>query len=526
MTNQQNKIAEIISYLRSTNQIATLRGIRRGIEKESLRCQLDGALSQTAHPEVLGSALTHSCITTDYSESLLEFITPAYENLTDVFLYLTDIHHFTYQNLNGELLWSQSMPCCLPDDQEDIPIADYGSSNYGKMKTIYRKGLWHRYGRPMQTIAGIHYNFSLPENFWYSLYQYENSELAFQDFVSNKYFSLIRNFHRYSWLLVYLFGATPAMCKSFLKDGAADELESLDENTLYLPNATSLRMSDIGYQNDAQADLQICYNNLDSYVSSLEAAMRKPHQPYEDIGLKDEQGDYNQLSTNVLQIENEYYGMIRPKRTALRGERPSNALRNRGVEYIEMRLLDIDPFSAVGLETATGYFLELFAVFCLFIDSPEYQKDDHLEVKKNIETAVKDGRNPEATITLSGDERSLKDWATELLTAMEPLADVLDLARLSQNHQQTLQLQKGKVADVSQTPSAKVMEKLRQEQLSFMEFGIKQSQEQKSYFESLQLSEEREQMFMRIAKESLAEQKMLEKNDSLPFDVFLKNWFK
>ncbi|MDY7026042.1 MAG: glutamate--cysteine ligase [Pseudomonadota bacterium] len=522
----RQQIAVAIQFLRETNQIQTLRGIRRGIEKESLRSDNQGFLALTPHPKALGSALTHNAITTDYSESLLEFITPAYENLTDALLYLTDVHAFTYQHLGEELLWTHSMPCRLPDNELDIPIADYGTSNVGQMKTIYRRGLWRRYGRPMQTIAGIHYNFSLPENFWYSLYQFDQADQPFQDYVSCKYFGLIRNFHRYSWLLIYLFGSTPAVCKSFLTGRNDHGLDDFDEKTLYSPYATSLRMSDLGYQNDAQSGLNICYNSLDAYVSSLEAAMRTPYPDYEDIGLKNAQGEYQQLSTNILQIENEYYGSIRPKRTTISGERPSNALRNRGVEYIEMRLLDIDPFSAVGMEVTTGYFLDLFALFCLLIDSPAVSDEERDCIAKNHETVVKMGRHPEAKIQWQGQTKPLAEAGEHLLDQMQPIADMLDHAKLSQNHQQTLQLQRGKLLDVEQTPSAKVLAKMREQQQSYFAFGLEQATYHQQFFATTSLSEERELQFTRMAQESLSKQSKLEKSDSLPFDVFLKNWFK
>ena len=142
-----------------------LAGIRRGIEKEGLRVRPDGSLADTPHPAGLGSALTHERITTDFSESQLELITGVHGGIDGCLRELTEIHQVVYRALGDELLWSSSMPCRLPAD-ELIPLGRYGSSNVGRAKTVYRNGLAHRYGRRMQTISGIHYNFSLPEAAW------------------------------------------------------------------------------------------------------------------------------------------------------------------------------------------------------------------------------------------------------------------------------------------------------------------------------------------------------------------------
>ncbi|PCJ29042.1 MAG: glutamate--cysteine ligase, partial [Moraxellaceae bacterium] len=295
----------------------------RGIEKESLRVEPNGLLAQTPHPTALGSALTHPTITTDYSEALLEFITPTFTDVDAMLEHLEKTHRYTYQQLDNEKLWVNSMPCIM-GDETNIPIAKYGSSNVGKMKHVYRHGLWHRYGRLMQTIAGIHYNVSMPDDFWPGYQKLLNNTDPLQSFISEQYFGLIRNFQRFVGLVIYLYGASPTVCGSFLK-GRDHQLENFNDSTLYLPYGTSLRMSDLGYQNDAQSDLSISYNSLEEYVETLTTAIDTPHPAYEDLGTKNtnpEKGteEYLQLNTNILQIENEYYGSIRPKRVANTGE--------------------------------------------------------------------------------------------------------------------------------------------------------------------------------------------------------------
>ena len=208
-----------------------LVGIRRGIEKESLRARPDGKLALTPHPAALGSALENTHITTDFSESQLELITGVHAGIDSCLDELTRIHQFVYREIGDEVLWVASMPCGLPPD-ETIPIGVYGTSNVGRAKSVYRMGLGHRYGRRMQTISGIHYNWSMP------------------GVTNEQYFGLIRNFRRHSFVLLYLFGASPAVCSTFV-DGRSHELQPFGAGTLHMPFGTSLRMGRLGYQSDA-----------------------------------------------------------------------------------------------------------------------------------------------------------------------------------------------------------------------------------------------------------------------------------
>ena len=353
---------------------SALTGLRRGIEKESLRVRPDGTLATTPHAARLGSALTHPNVTTDFSESQLELITGVHASADGCLAELTEIHQAVYRAIGDELLWCASMPCSLPAD-DAIPIGRYGNSNVGRAKSIYRMGLSHRYGRRMQTISGIHYNFSLPG-----------------DLSNAAYFALIRNFRRYSWLLLYLFGASPAVCASFVA-GRAHELERLSEDTFYLPHATSLRMGRLGYQSDAQSSLAVSYNNLESYAASLQEALTKPYPAYEAVGIRDGD-DYRQLATSLLQIENEFYGTIRPKRVIRPGERALHALRDRGVEYVEVRLMDLDPFHAVGITAGTMRFLDIFLLHCLLRESPPDTPQEIAAIVRNQQRVAARGREP------------------------------------------------------------------------------------------------------------------------------------
>src|SRR5579863_6007485 len=261
-----------------------LQGGAKGVEKESLRVLPTGALAATAHPAALGSALTNEHITTDYSEALIELVTPPFKHSWELLQYLLDLHQFVYRHLGDELLWATSMPCAIERD-EDIPLAQYGSSHIGRMKTVYRNGLGLRYGRMMQAISGVHFNYSFPLPFWEAWAAARAVRSADTAFVSASYFDLLRNYRRYGWLVLYLFGVSPVVCKSFLR-GRQLGLRDFGAGTAYEPYATSLRMSDVGYRNRNQAGLEVSVNSLEEYVRDLQRAITTPHPPYEALGVK------------------------------------------------------------------------------------------------------------------------------------------------------------------------------------------------------------------------------------------------
>ena len=494
----------------------------RGIERETLRIDRQGQLARTPHPVQLGSALTHSQITTDYAEALLEFITPAEHDIGLALHRLDAIHRFAYSKLGDEMLWSESMPGELPSE-EDIEIAWYGKSNIGMLKHVYRRGLALRYGKAMQCIAGIHYNYSLPEGLWELLRTSEGVQEerrnALRDFQSESYIATIRNFRRYSWLLMYLFGASPTLTKSFLR-GREHGLEELSPDTLYLPHATSLRMSDLGYQNDAQSGLRPHENSLESYVTSLMDAVNRPYAPYEAIGTKKD-GEWVQLSTNVLQIENEYYSTIRPKRVIRTGERPVQALCNRGVQYIEVRCLDVDPFEPVGIALDTGRFLDAFLLFCALEESPLISAHDSQLHARNFARTVKEGRRPDLTLTRDGLEVPLKEWALELIERIRPVAQLLDDGHNEGDvHQGSLGKQKAKIEDPALTPSARVLEEVRALG-SAAAFGLQQSRLHAATFRDSPLMPAEEALFDDMATASLAEQASIEQTNTGSFDDFV-----
>ncbi|MDB5883417.1 MAG: gshA [Ramlibacter sp.] len=478
-----------------------LKGIRRGIEKESLRATPEGALALTPHPLSLGSALTHPHITTDYSEAQVELITGVHPTPETCLEELMQVHQFTYRALADEMLWVSSMPCNLPAD-ENIPIGRYGSSNVGRAKSVYRMGLAHRYGRRMQTISGIHYNWSLPE------------------VSSGQYFALIRNFRRHAFLLLYLFGASPAVCSTFVA-GREHQLQALAKGSMYMPHGTSLRMGRLGYQSEAQSTLAVSYNGLDGYAASLQEALTRPYPAYEAVGIMNPGGEYNQLATSLLQIENEFYGTIRPKRVIRPGERPLHALRERGVEYVEVRLLDLNPFVPIGITAQTIRFLDVFLLHCMLSDSPHDTPQEIAALGRNQHKTAAFGRQPGLVLERGDDEVKLTDWGAELLQDFAPIAASLDAAHQTSDYSDALRAAQALIEQPELLPSARVLAVMQQDfDNSFIGFTRAQSQQTKAKLLALPFSAGQQAKFAAMSEQSVRDQQAIEAGDSMPFEVY------
>lgn len=518
------QISRILGRLQQSSATGCLSAINQGLEKESLRIDPTGHIALTPHPPGLGSALTHPQITTDFSEALMEFITPVFQNPDATIAHLSDIHTYIYSQLpREELLWTSSMPCIIGKD-EDIPLAQYGNSNSGRLKTLYRKGLGFRYGRTMQTIAGIHFNFSLPDAFWPLYHSLLGSTQMLDEFRTDQYFGLIRNFRRYSWLLVYLFGASPALCGSFVRNRPNHGLESYDsDGTLYLPYGTSLRMGDLGYTSQAQAGLYISYNSLNQYADGLLKAIKTPYPPYANFATAD--GSPAQINSNVLQIENEFYSTIRPKRITPPGKRPVHMLRAEGVQYIEVRCIDLNPFMAVGIDEETLSFLSAFLLYCLLRDSPPSEREEYHEIDANFQAVVKQGRDPALQLTRKrkGGTIGLKDWAAKILRDVEEIAKLLDATNGTDAYARATAAQSAKVANSALTPSARVLQRMQEGKTGYFRFAMNQSLANSDYFRGLQLPTERQNEFQRMSERSRQEQTALEQSDTVDFATYVNN---
>jgi len=482
-----------------------IHGIRRGVEKESLRALPSGALAMTPHPHGLGSALTHPHITTDFCESQVELITGVHADVQPCLDELTHIQQVTMRQLGEEMLWVSSMPCGLP--QEDaIPLGQYGSSNVGRSKTVYRRGLGYRYGRRMQTISGIHYNWSLP------------------DVSSEQYFGLIRNFRRHAFLLLYLFGASPAVCSTFVA-GRQHQLQALNPQTMYLPYATSLRMGRLGYQSDAQASLAVSYNSLQGYGASLQDALTRPYPAYEAIGVRGPDGEYRQLATTLLQIENEFYGTIRPKRVIFPGERPLHALRERGVEYVEVRLMDLDPFEPVGINSQTMRFLDVFLLHCLLSDSPPDTPQEIVALAHNQHNVAERGREPGLQLERGAGTVTLTDWGLELVQQLGPIARQLDAAHTCTDYSAAVESAAQALQHPDTLPSARVLREVTEHfNGSFVAFAKAQSVRTKQAMVDGPLPPAVAEHFDSLARQSWDAQRKIEAADTMPFDIYLQEY--
>lgn len=506
-----------------TNQLYPyLRNARTGLEKESLRVTPDNRLSQRDHPKVLGSALTHPWITTDYAESLIELITPPQERAAQALDFLLNIETFVYQQLEDERLWTTSMPCVLAGE-DDIRIAEYGNSNAGRMKHIYREGLAWRYGKAMQVIAGIHFNYSIDEAFWQPWQQVQGDQGELRTFRDAQYMALVRNLQRYGWLIIYLFGTSPAICKSFLGNRPAPEgMEAFNEYTLYEPFGTSLRMGNIGYTNSKEnkTGVKVCYNTLETYISSLRRAITTPCPIYGEIGVK-VAGEYRQLNANTLQIENEYYSTVRPKQPLQGFEKPTDALEKRGIAYVELRSIDVNAFHPAGLTRRQLFFLEVFMHFCLLQESPLVSAEEFEVINHNQMLTAHRGRDPEVRLSCLGKSVLLRDHARELLQAMRPVAEMLNTVHGEDCYTDCLDSQIQLAYNPDITPSARMLEEMHAKQESFFEFAQRKSDEHRDYFLKRELDPALAEEFQQLAATSLIRQQAIEDSEEMDFDSFL-----
>ena len=517
-------IEKRLSNLEQAGLAGLLKGGLIGLEKESLRVSPEGGIAQTDHPAALGSPLTHPYLTTDYSEALTEFITPPSTERNQPLEFLRDAHKFVYRHIDDELLWATSMPCVVEGGKK-IPIARYGDSNAGQMKTVYRRGLGHRYGRVMQVIAGVHFNYSLPDALWPAYQAWLGDRQELQRFVAECYFGILRNLQRLGWLIPYLFGASPAVCKSFL-GGRPTNLSSFDEYTFYYPYATSLRMGDIGYQNSKEqgTGIKACYDSLDAYVESLTRAIETPCPIYQAIGVK-VNGRYEQLNANILQIENEYYSTVRPKQLPNGFEKPVLALKRRGVRYLELRSLDVNAFDPLGIAQDQIYFIEALMLFCLLIESPKINLFEQREIDRNEGAAAHRGRDPNLYLQRNGTEIALRDWAYEACDAMRPLCELLDRGETEPRYSRSLERQLARIRDPGLTASARMLSEMREHGESFFEFAQRKSRQHYETFVQEPLAVEREAFFTQLAQASWERQRDTEAADRVSFDQFLADYF-
>ncbi len=519
---------ENLRKLVNSGQSSTLGERMIGLEKECLRVSKAGSISQRSHPKALGAALTHPSITTDYSEALLEIVTPPFRDIRETLDFLCNAQRHIYTNLEDEeLLWATSMPCVLTGESS-IPVAQYGSSNAGRMKSIYREGLGIRYGKSMQVIAGVHFNFSFSECFWqlYQKLQGDSGELS--DFVSDQYFHLIRNLLRHGWVIPYLFGASPAVCKTFLGgQPPPPNMEVFNSTTFYERYGTSLRMGDIGYQNkkEGEAGIRVDYSGVEGYTKCLYEALTRPHEKFSSLGLK-KNSVYQQLNTNLLQIENEYYSSVRPKQIPEGDEMPILSLLRRGVRYVELRSLDVNAYDPLGINEEQVRFVETLMLFCLCQESPIFTDSERKNIDFNLNIVAHRGREPGLSLhTCSRGSIRLDDFGRELMDVMQPFAELLDNVHGSDLYQTSLKSQKSKFNDANLTPSARMLDEMLQNKEAFFTFATRKSTEHLEFFKRKTVAPDEEIRQARIAERSILKQSEMESQHESDIGEYLDNYF-
>ena len=500
-------------HLLSSEEKKSLSSGKKGIEREAIRVLKNRLISDQSHKNYFGSALCHSYFTTDFSESLLEIITPPFSESSDLINFLEKSHQYVSQSINNEQLWPASMPPNFHDD--DIQIAKYGVSNIAKFKTIYRKGLSKRYGKPMQAISGVHFNYSFPEIIW-KLNHKDGSENNTQSFRNTFYFQTIRNISRISWLILYLFGASPILNKSFLR--TVPNGSKCFKDNIYFPYATSLRMSHLGYQNDSQADIDVSINSIDEYISDLKKLTSEQRNKVK-IKLPSELNSLEELNDFQLQIEDEYYSMIRPKSMSNEDIRPTSKLRKFGVEYIEVRSLDIDPWSPIGINQSTVSFIEALILYSSFCESPPISNSEYKTIRKNNHLVATLGRQPNLYLEKDKKNISLKEWARCIIDEMEPFLHIVkvDSAQI-ENYKEM-------ISNPEYTPSARLINGVLKGSYSYDEYMANISEKNKEYF--LSIDKNTNDMWEKFDAEfqiSLDKQKKLEKLQEVSFEEFLNSY--
>jgi glutamate--cysteine ligase len=490
-----------------------------GIEKESLRI-IQSQITQSTHPKKIGSALCNRYITTDFSESQLELITPPLSDKTAGLEFLDHIHHFVSHNINKEILWPFSMPPTIKSEQ-DLPIADYGISNLGLFKQLYRKGLSHRYGRSMQAISGVHYNYSLPDSIFHSSF-FEDHQLDFRAIRSDSYFRMLRNIYRMNWLVIYLFGASPVLTKDLLAKNT-EPIQKLDNQTYYLPYATSLRMSDFGYQNLLRAALNISSDSLNDYISDLNMATSTISEDFQNI---DTQNNTNQLqiNANLLQTEDEYYAVARSKSNIISNQRLTSKLKKGGVDFIELRSLDLNPFSRIGIDEETVYFLEVFLIYCFLTTSHLINKDELKTTKDNDSLVAKRGRDPSLLLQKDQASISLQEWGKQIVDEMTPIAELLDGEETV--YRNMMCKIASKIKDPDQTLSGLLLDKIITEKVDFIDLGNSIGETNKQHY--LDLEKSANPNWDRLEKEaidSMSQQSTLEEEQNESFESFVADYF-
>ena len=400
-----------------------------GIEWESLRANGDGELSLTPHPEIFGDKFTNPLITTDFSESQIEIITPAFDTIDEAFSTFSLLSDLVNSSLpEDEYLWFQSIPCILPY-WDKIPIAQY--SEEGEASQKYREELAKKYGVKKQMISGVHFNFSFSDNLLRKLHYMEDPELSFQEFKNNVYLKIARNYLRYCWLIIYLTGCSIGSHKTFSNE-CIHLMDAKDEyGSYYSTKGPSFRNASCGYKN--LKDLYPSYDSVEDFTSDIQKFI--------------DDGDLSEAKELYTQIR------LKPKNP----KDMLNSLNQDGIEYIEIRTLDINPFYKCGLVLHDMTFLHLFLIYMYIKEESDYPLWQE-EAKINEENVAEKAYVDSMRLLRDGEEVTLRSWAADIINEMYGMCEVLGI-----DHMKTLSMMMNRIANPDLTYGKRLLKLIEKE---------------------------------------------------------------
>jgi len=451
-----------------------------GLEKESLRITRRGELALSPHPEVFGDKIENPCIKTDFSESQIEMITPALDSIEEADNYLKYLHSVVERGIGDELLWPLSMPGPLPAD-EMIPVAVFNNSKDGREKEIYRSGLALRYGKKMQMISGIHYNFSFGDELWEALHGRFAPHTGLKEFINDAYFAVARNFIRHRWLLLYLFGASPESGDYCNDDEVNSSADYEEKQSPVINDATSVRMSSSGYGGGVGNRYEVSYNSPGKYVGDIRRLLSTKSKDYARFGIFRD-GKQVQLNDNVLQTENEFYAPLRFKRIGKPGKMQLDNIESDGVQYMELRIFDLNPFYVTGISLEQLHFIHLFVLYCLFDKSKPFTEMEFHEADKNANLAAIRGRDENLMLVQNGLKFSIKERGMEILHRMRTIALILDEVNGDGKFNRSIDFQYMALNDAELLPSSWIVREMKKNNESHAEFGLRRALENRYYF--------------------------------------------
>ena len=422
-----------------------------GIERENIRVNKEGAIAETKHPEAFGEKLANPYITVDFAESQIELITPIFGSIPEVHSFLENLHDIVSLELKEEYLWPQSTP---PDitNEDHISVADFEDGDAGKNAAEYRKHLVDTYGKVKQVLSGIHFNFSFDDNFLKKLYSEsgKTDSISYKDFKNNIYMRVAQNYTRFRWLIIYLLGASPSIHKTYT-EGDKDKLKKLNDN-YYMKNGVSFRQSDLGYKNIK--DFFVPFDSLDCYLKTIDSL----------------------ITDGSISGAREYYSPIRLK--AKDNKNLLESLRKDGIEYLEIRTIDLNPYCKTGIDIRDIYFLHAFLIFCLLRKCKSNEEclftvTDNSDANFNQELIATKGQDKNLSMKDKNSTKDAKEWAIEILNELQEILCHLECN--NSKYAEAIDFELDKILDGSKSYSKMLIEDIKKD--SFIGFHLNKAKE-------------------------------------------------